>query len=114
MGVRKFKQPEKVKNMAAKLSLKDFLIKYNALVMQGVNNDPIFVKELIQEHFQQISKDCWNYLKARKQLKVGEYAWEIEWQGQHPRDIALKVEALTNTSIKVNGLWDKRSNWVAV
>lgn len=96
------------------LKLQDFVNDYNRLVVQGANDDPIFVKGLVNEHYSHISEECWVWLRKRKDLKVGGYAWEIEWQGQHRRDLILKVEALAGPSIKVNGLWEERSNWVAV
>lgn len=96
------------------LKLQDFVNDYNRLVVQGANNDPVFVKGLVNEHYAHISEECWGWLRTRKPLEVGKWAWEIEWQGQNPRDVLLKVQSLTSSSVEVNGLWDERSNWIAV
>ena len=96
------------------LKLQDFVSDYNRLVVQGANNDPVFVKALVNEHYFHVSEECWIWLRNRKPLEVGGWAWEIEWQGQNPRDILLKVESLAGPSVKVNGLWDDRCNWIAV
>lgn len=96
------------------LKLQDFVNDYNRLVVQGANNDPVFVKALINEHYAHISEECWNWLRNRKPLEVGKWAWEIKWYGQHPRDVLLKVDSLEGTCVEVNGLWDDCRNWIAV